>query len=91
MKGDIVKDILVRVLEIAARGDGAFTESMAREIESQVRHEYGGTECYINKRPALDDRREKARVALDRGVPVKDVARSSGMSRATLYNLLKGK
>ena len=43
---DIVKDILRRAVEAAAR-DGAFTDALAMQIERQVRQDWGGENPYI--------------------------------------------
>lgn len=90
MKIDIVKEILSRVLEAAARGDGSFTDSMAREIERQIRYEYGGEEMYVARRPR-DKRAVAAAVSRDYldGSPVPDICDAHGVSRATLYKMLK--
>ena len=44
---DIVKDILLRVIEAAQRGEGGFSDAQAQQIEQQVRRDWGGTEPYI--------------------------------------------
>lgn len=51
---DIVADILRRVIEASAR-DGAFTDSLARGIEEQVRADWGGERHYIPR--TSEDRR----------------------------------
>lgn len=43
---DIVKDILRRVVDAAAR-EGAFTDQAAVQIERQVRQDWGGERPYI--------------------------------------------
>lgn len=89
MKSDIVSEILALVVEMAARQEGCFTEHMAREVETQVRNKYGGDRPYVAKDVEREERREKARTDLGRGVPVKVVARTHGISRSAVYQLLK--
>lgn len=43
---DIVRDILQRVIDASAR-EGGFGESLAHQIERQVRQEWGGSKPYI--------------------------------------------
>jgi len=90
MDKDIVRLILDKVLEVAARMDGGFSEAMALEIERQIKHEYGGDEVYIPK--PLDERKQKAlEEARKTGRPAVSASRH-GISRSAMYRLLsKGK
>lgn len=91
MKTDIVREILELVIAMAARQEGCFTEHMAREVETQVRQKYGGDRPYVAKDVERDERREKAKADLDRGVPVRVVSSRHGISRSSLYELLTPK
>ena len=42
-----VRDILRRVVDVAQRNEGGFTDMLAEQIERQVRQDWGGTEPYI--------------------------------------------
>lgn len=48
---DLIRDILARVVRAAQR-DGSFTESLADEIEQQVRRDWAGETAYIARSPA---------------------------------------
>lgn len=85
---DILRDFLARLLE-ASGSAGGIEESMAREIERQVRHDWAGTETYIAADPDRDLRRRQAEAELASGRTPGAVARRTGMPRSTLYKLLK--
>jgi hypothetical protein len=44
MQRDIVDVLLKRVLEYSTRSEGSFTEDMARQIEREIRGDYGGSD-----------------------------------------------
>ena len=90
MKVDAVRDLIQRLLAAAHR-EGAFTESVALEIERQWRMEYRGTEISISYKPTADrhaQREQPVRDYLD-GAPIDQITRKHGISRATLYRYLK--
>lgn len=66
---DIVRDILRRAVDAAQRNDGGFTDSLALQIERQVRADWGGTEPYIarGKEERLLERNEKIVALWDSG------------------------
>lgn len=47
---DIVRDILARVVQASQGSGGGFSDSMAEQIERQVRAEWGGVSVYIGRR-----------------------------------------
>ena len=91
MDKDLVVFILEQVLELSRRAGGSFDESMALEIERQVRQEYGGDEVYIQRTP-MRERNKKAALdgAKKTGRPL-EAARRYGVSQSTMYRLLKKK
>lgn len=80
---DIVDFILVTVQEV----DKDFTVEQAKKVEQVVRTRFGGDRCYIKqtcKRP------EKEKLIQDYlAMPVNQAARRNGISRSTLYRMLK--
>lgn len=66
---DIVKDILLRVIEAAQRGEGGFSDAQAQQIEQQVRRDWGGTEPYIahGREERIAERNEKILRLWDEG------------------------
>ena len=87
---DPLRDFLARLLAAIAKAEGGgIDEGMAREIERQMRRDWAGSEPYIAADPDREARRRQAEAELARGRPVGLVARKTGMSRSTLYGLLK--
>lgn len=94
MKIDAIHDLITRLLAAAQR-EGAFTESVALEVERQFRHDYKGAEIVVSERP----RRQIAQTIAEKQVavvsdyladrPVEEITRHHGISRATLYRYLK--
>ncbi len=82
---DPLRDFLNRLL---ASGD-TFTAEYAILVEEQVRSAWAGEEPYIASNPDRKDQRARALADLGRGKPVGRVAESTGISRATLYRLLR--
>lgn len=88
MHRDMLTHLLQTVLEMAARHDGTFTDSMARQVESDFRQLYGGDEIYIQK-----DNIKKQRAleeAKKTGRPL-EAANNNGISRSAMYRLLNKK
>lgn len=81
------RDILSRILERIREMQPSLSEDMAVEIEKQIRHEYSGSEVYIQKNaPAA--RRQKLK-RMFHGDNIDEVAESLGVSRRTIYRDLK--
>lgn len=89
---DIVQAILDQVLEMSRRAGGSFDENMAVEIERQIRGEYGGDEVYVPKRgpDSVAARAHALEEAKKTGRPV-EAANRHGLSRSTIYRLLRKK
>jgi hypothetical protein len=85
---DIVRELIDRILEASSR-EGSFTESMALEIERSFRHEFKGAECVISERPRRDVPADAVRADYLADKPVQEITATHGISRATLYRLLK--
>lgn len=85
---DIVRELIDRILEASTR-EGSFTESMALEIEQQFRHEFKGAECVISERPRRNVPPEAVQADYMSGKPVEQITSAHGISRATLYRLIK--
>lgn len=88
---DFIQDILARLLEVAQR-DGCFTETMAREVEQQVRRDWAGERVYIAKSAAdarLEMSRRNAAIIRDmnNGERVALVARRYKISRRMVYKV----
>lgn len=84
---DVLRDYLDRLMDAVERQ--GFTESVAREIEKQVRHDWGGERPLIRKDPDREARREAAALDLQRGEGVHKVMQKHGISRTSVYALFK--
>lgn len=60
-------------------------------INMEFIHQWGGREIRIPKRQKVRDVRPRVRKALAEGVPMADIAKKIGISRATLYRIMKEK
>ena len=88
MRVDVVRELIDRILAASQR-EGSFTESMALEIERQFRHDYKGAECVVSERPRRELPVEVVKNDYLSGKPVEQIASAHGISRATMYRLLK--
>lgn len=87
---DIVRDILRRAVE-AAQSTGNFTDSLALQIEQQVRADWGGCEPYIShgKESRIIARNEKIQTAWDNGNhDIKILAARFGLSCKQIRRIL---
>lgn len=87
----MAKDIVAEFIRLAAQMCPSFTEDVAMQIEAQLRQTYGGTEPgYIAKTPeSVEKRKRLARDEAMRSGRVVDAADKYGISRRTMYRLLK--
>lgn len=85
---DVLRDYLDRLIEAVGQQEG-FSERVAREIEKQVRHDWGGERPLIRKDPDREARREAAALDLQRGDGVQKVMKTHGISRTSVYALFK--
>lgn len=84
---DIVAVILQRVLEMAP----GFSMELSRQIEQEVRNEYGGQRMHINKRGKYltpEQRRAVFRDGLT-DMPNTEITSKHKISQATLYRVMK--
>lgn len=88
---DFLRDILQRCIEAAQRDDG-FSDEWARDIEAQIRKDWGGERVYIGK--TADDarieisRRNAAIIRdMNSGERVGLIARRHKISRRMVYKL----
>lgn len=95
-------DVIWRTLELAMRACPAFSVESARVVELQVRAEFGGERPWIAKQPCNPERRtgpapmpaDKAHQVLrdvlaEPNTSTAELTRRHGVSRASLYRLLK--
>ena len=65
-------------------------DALALKLKEKTRAEFAGQECYISRRPLTDRQKEVQQVlALFNGRNASEVGRRLGISRATVYRLLK--
>jgi Mor family transcriptional regulator len=88
---DFIQDMLARLLEAAQR-EGGFTETIAREIEQQMRRDWAGERVYIAKSAAdakLEMSRRNSAIIRDmnNGERVALVARRYRISRRMVYKV----
>lgn len=81
------RDILKRILERLREMEPSFTESLASEIERQIRQEYAGERVYIQKRDP--DRRDKLRKRFNGNVSA--ASEEFGVTRMTIYRAIRKK
>lgn len=101
---DIVSDILQRVelavrtyLETHLQGTGGLEQGIADELAAQIRAQdtpvrqyWGKTEPYVAARPpSRAEARQRAVEEASRSGKVAEAGRRHGISRATMYRLLK--
>jgi transcriptional regulator GlxA family with amidase domain len=95
-------DVIWRTLELAMRACPALSVESARGVELTVRAEFEGERVWIAKQPFHPDRRsgppsislDKAREVLrdviaEPHTTTEELTRRHGVSRASLYRLLK--
>jgi len=85
LSDDIIRDIILRIQQLAP----GFEESMAIELEREIRADWAGEKPYIAADPDREARRVAAQTQLARGRPVAEVASKTGLTRGGLYKLLK--
>jgi DNA invertase Pin-like site-specific DNA recombinase len=84
-------DIVLVILRLVLAAEPTVTQEKAREIEQQVRDQYGGMRTRIPKRgkhPTAEKRRKVFQDALT-NAPTDQVTQENGISRRTLYRYLK--
>jgi Mor family transcriptional regulator len=79
---DIVSDMIQALMALAPE----FRH--AEELEQRLRHHWGGDSHYIAK-SAVQGRRQAIQEALSRGEKPQVVQSRYGISRATIYRLMK--
>lgn len=91
MDADLEPDI-VEVILLACQA-GGLDENAAHAIEQNIRARYGGQRVRIPKRRKWATEEERAAVVSDvhADLPASELTRKHGISRATLYRLLKKK
>lgn len=82
---DIV-DVILQACEALG-----LASDLARQVEAQVRTEYGGLRVRIPKRKKHPSERQRAKAFEDglSGMSTEEVTAKHGISRATLYRLMK--
>ncbi len=90
-EADIVEDIFSRVKQILGDEFKGEIAIKLKNEEEKVRQSWGGTESYVAKRKNSKESKKQALTDLNRGVPVKEVIKRSGISRTRVYELLKRK
>jgi transcriptional regulator of acetoin/glycerol metabolism len=81
---------IVEVIMRACQAEG-LDAGVAHIIESRIRNEYGGQRMRIQKRKqqAREQKREQIRADGKTDMTSEQVAQKHGISRATLYRLMK--
>ncbi|MDV6345639.1 helix-turn-helix domain-containing protein [Nitrosomonas sp. Is37] len=89
MSSDFVDDVLNRVKPVLVAYFGEGVVIKLDKIEEEVRQDWGGTTPYIPKNKPKKKTKLQAISRLNRGAPVKEVIRETGISRSGIYRLLK--
>ena len=85
-------DIVLVVLHAVRALAPDISAEVARQVEADVRAQYGGMRFRIPKRkkhPSPEERQAAYREGLTSPAPTDEVARNAGLHRATLYRLMK--
>ena len=86
---DIVDDIFLRIKNVLGNDfDGEILLKIEKE-EINIRQDWSGTTAYVTKHKLKEEKRKKVDEEIKNGVPVKIIARNTGMSRGHIYRLLK--
>lgn len=80
-------DLLQRMIERLQQIEPSFTDSVAVQLEQQLRAEFGGEECRIYKRIPPDELAARVRARFN-GRNAGQVAHELGIHRATVYRVL---
>lgn len=90
------KDIIRWVIDRMLAHDDSITQELALRVEREARAEWGGQRIeYVPKTCELVTARKPVHVeqsvvaALEQGVPPRQVMSEMGLSRATVYRMLK--
>ena len=91
MNCDFIRDMLDRLTEAIQR-DGAFSDSLAREIEQQLRHDWAGERIYIARNGAdakieMTLRNQTIIRDMNNGERVGLIARRHHISRRMVYKV----
>lgn len=95
-------DVVWHTLELAMRACPALSVESARVVELEVRAQFGGERLWIQKQPCHPERRhgapaiapDKARAVLrdvmaEPSTSTEELTRRHGVSRASIYRLMK--
>ncbi|WP_430233946.1 hypothetical protein [Nitrosomonas communis] len=83
-EGDLVEVIFKRLRDF-------LDPELALQLEESIRHEFGGSDHYIQKHTSKRRAKDRAAKELKEGVPPMEVARRNGISRAEIYRLFNKK
>lgn len=85
-------DIVLEILNRARQAAPELTDDKLRQIEESVRADFGGIRFRVAKRKKHLSREERLKVfevAITTNTPNEEITRTSGISRRTLYRLIK--
>ena len=89
MTRDAANDVVMRFLEIVDGCIGGLEEQAARQIEEQIRNEYGGDEPYIARARWTDiaERDAAIRAALAAGRTEREVCMQFCVGKGTVHRI----
>lgn len=83
------RDIIECLLKMVMDAEPSFSEAQARQVEQQIRHDFGGEQVKIAKRaPMLRAAREKVRAEIGIKSFEQIASENEGISRRTLYRYI---
>lgn len=85
---DFVQYVIQRARELGADID----DDLARRLEADIRHMYGGDFPYVRQKSENkhDAQRENVLRARQSGATVREMESKFGLSRGSIYRILKG-
>jgi len=87
MEKDLIRDILERVM-----AEHGLTEAAALKIETEIRVAWGGERVFVAKDAKRQPHvREKIVADFAAGLDIAQIERAHGISRRTIYRMLKRK
>ncbi len=84
-----MSDIITHIIDTFKQHVSAITPELARDIEINIRNQWGGDRVYIGKQMALiDSRKEKINEELRAGLSIAQIEYKHKIARSTIYRII---
>jgi hypothetical protein len=88
---DIVDDIFCRVKAVLGDEFKGLIVVKLEEEETRIRQDWGGTDHYVVKKRDREKKKKQVLDELNKGLRICDVVNSTGVSRTSIYRMLKSR